>query len=125
MEERNPNTNPLSDLFSAIKRYVDLRTDEIKLALAENLAKIFSRIIFFFLVFILIGIVLGICAAALSTWLGALIGNNVLGMLATAGIFIIIILSLLLFKDRFMINSPLRMFLRMFFDKKDHGKEAK
>ncbi len=124
MEEKHPNNNPLGDLFSAIKRYVDLRTDEIKLTLAENLAKIFGRVIFFFLIFILIGIVLGICAAALSSWLGSLIGNNVLGLLSTAGIFIIIILILFLFKDRFMINSPLRMFLRMFFDKKDHGKEA-
>ncbi len=125
MEDNYPDKNPLGDLFSATKRYIDLRTDEIKLALAENLAKIFGKIIFFFLLFILIGIVLGIFAAALSTWLGALIGNEVLGMLATAGLFIIVIFILFLFKDRFMINSPLRMFLRMFFDKKDHGKEVK
>ncbi len=125
MAENYSDSNPLSDLFSAIKRYVDLRTDEVKLALAENLAKVFSRIMFTFLVVILVGVVLGILAAALSTWLGTLLGNSVYGMLVTAGIFIIIILVLFLFRDRFMINSPLRMFLRMFFDKHDHGKEGK
>ncbi len=125
MAENYSDSNPLSDLFSAIKRYVDLRTDEVKLALAENLAKIFGRIMFTFLVVILVGIVLGILAAALSTWLGTILGNSVYGMLVTAAIFIIFILILFLFKDRFMINSPLRMFLRMFFDKKDNGKEGK
>ncbi len=121
MENQNSN-NPLGDLFSSIKCYIDLRIDEIKLALAENLAKIFSRIIFFFLLFILVGIVLGICAAALASWLTELVGNHTAGLLITAGVFIIIILVLFLFKDRFMINSPLRMFLRMFFDDGKNGK---
>lgn len=121
MEEQN--SNPLGELFSSIKCYIDLRIDEIKLALAENLAKIFSRIIFFFLLFILVGVVLGILAAALGSWLAVVVGNKTVGLLITAGIFILIILGLFLFKDRFLINSPLRMFLRMFFDdKKKNGK---
>ena len=122
MEDRNQNNNPLGDLFSSIKCYIDLRIDEIKLALAENLAKIFSRIIFFFLLFILVGVVLGILAAALGSWLAAAVGDRTLGLLITAGIFMLAILILVLFKDRFLINSPLRMFLRMFFDDRQNGK---
>lgn len=122
MEDRNQNNNPLGDLFSSIKCYIDLRIDEIKLALAENLAKIFSRIIFFFLLFILVGVVLGILAAALGSWLSAAVGDRTLGLLITAGIFMLAILILALFKDRFLINSPLRMFLRMFFDDRQNGK---
>ncbi len=123
MENQTPNSNnPLGDLFSSIKCYIDLRIDEIKLALAENLAKIFSRIIFFFLLFILVGVVLGIAAAALSSWFTVLVGNRTAGLLITAGIFLLLILVLFLFKDRFLINSPLRMFLRMFFDDRKNGK---
>ena len=123
MENQTPNSNnPLGDLFSSIKCYIDLRIDEIKLALAENLAKIFSRIIFFFLLFILVGVVLGIAAAALSSWFTVLVGNRTAGLLITAGIFLMLILALFLFKDRFLINSPLRMFLRMFFDDRKNGK---
>ena len=123
MENQTPNpNNPLGDLFSSIKCYIDLRIDEIKLALAENLAKIFSRIIFFFLLFILVGVVLGIAAAALSSWFTVLVGNRTAGLLITAGIFLLLILALFLFKDRFLINSPLRMFLRMFFDDRKNGK---
>ncbi|CCY36437.1 MAG TPA: hypothetical protein IAC94_02580 [Candidatus Coprenecus avistercoris] len=123
MENQTPNSNnPLGDLFSSIKCYIDLRIDEIKLALAENLAKIFSRIIFFFLLFILVGVVLGIAAAALSSWFTVLVGNRTAGLLITAGIFLLLILALFLFKDRFLINSPLRMFLRMFFDDRKNGK---
>ena len=123
MENQTPNSNnPLGDLFTSIKCYIDLRIDEIKLALAENLAKIFSRIIFFFLLFILVGVVLGIAAAALSSWFTVLVGNRTAGLLITAGIFLLLILALFLFKDRFLINSPLRMFLRMFFDDRKNGK---
>lgn len=123
MENQTPNSNnPLGDLFSSIKCYIDLRIDEIKLALAENLAKIFSRIIFFFLLFILVGVVLGIAAAALSSWFTVLVGNRTAGLLITTGIFLLLILALFLFKDRFLINSPLRMFLRMFFDDRKNGK---
>ena len=123
MENQTPNSNnPLGDLFSSIKCYIDLRIDEIKLALAENLAKIFSRIIFFFLLFILVGVVLGIAAAALSSWFTVLVGNRTAGLLITAGIYLLLILALFLFKDRFLINSPLRMFLRMFFDDRKNGK---
>jgi hypothetical protein len=51
------------------------------------------------------------------------VGDRTLGLLITAGIFMLAILILVLFKDRFLINSPLRMFLRMFFD--DHSKNGK
>ena len=123
MEEQNrQNGNPLGDLFSSVKCYIDLRMDEIKLALAENLAKIFSRVIFFFLLFILVGIVLGITAAILGSWFTELVGNRNLGLLITAGIYIVIIALLFLFRDRFLINSTPRMSLRMFYEKKKDGK---
>ena len=66
--------------------------------------------------------VLGILAAALGSWLSAAVGDRTLGLLITAGIFMLAILILVLFKDRFLINSPLRMFLRMFFDDRQNGK---
>lgn len=119
----NSQKNPLEDLFSSIKSYMDLRLDEAKLNLAENMAKIFSRIVFFLLFFILMGIVLGILSAALSIWLGELIGSSLLGMLATAGIFLLAILILYLCRNRFLINGPLRMFIRMFFEDKKDGQE--
>ena len=122
MEEQSSNNNPLGDLFSSIKHYIDLRSDEVKLTLAENMAKILSRVIFFLLLFILIGIVLGIIAAALSSWFAVIVGNKTIGLLITAGLFIVVILCLFTFKDRFLINSMLRMFLRMFFENKKNGK---
>ena len=52
-----------------------------------------------------------------------LVGNRTVGLLITAGLFILVILGLFMFKDRFLINSPLRMFLKMFFDDRKNGKE--
>lgn len=123
MEDNSVNKNPLGDLFSSVKCYIDLRIDEIKLTLAENLARIFSKIIFFFLAFVLIGVICGILAAALSSWFETLLGNRTLGLLLTGGIFLLALLVLFLFKDRFMVNTPLRMFLKMFFDNGKNGKK--
>lgn len=115
--------NPLEDLFTSIKSYTDLQIDHIKLNMAESLAKIFSRIIFFFLIFILLGIVLGILAAALSSWIGTFVGSTILGLLITAGIFLLAVLVLYLCRDRFLINGPLKMFIRIFFEDKNNGQE--
>lgn len=124
MEDAHSNKNPLGDLFSSIKRYADLRIDELKLLFAENSAKIFSKIIYFFLMFILIGIVLGLFATILSFWFGIILHNKVGGMFLTAGIFILIMLILYLFRNKFLINKNLRMFLKMFFnDNKENGKK--
>ncbi len=123
MEDNSVNKNPLGDLFSSVKCYIDLRIDEIKLTLAENLAKIFSKIIFFFLAFVLVGVICGIMAAALSSWFETLLGNRTLGLLLTGGIFLLALLVLFLFKDRFLVNTPLRMFLKMFFDNGKNGKK--
>ena len=123
MEGNNENKNPLGDLFSSIKCYIDLKADEFKLSFAESMAKVFSKIIFFLLVFILIGVICGISAAALSSWLGALIGNRSLGLLATAGIFILLLLVLFLFKDKLFVNAPLRMFLKILFENGKDGKK--
>lgn len=123
MEDNSANKNPLGDLFSSVKCYIDLRIDEIKLTLAENLAKIFSKIIFFFLAFVLIGVICGIVAAALSSWFEILLGNKTAGLLLTGVIFLLALLILFLFKDRFMVNTPLRMFLKMFFDNGKNGKK--
>lgn len=116
------NNSPLEDLFSSIKHYLDLRLDEIKLSLAENLAKIFSRIIFFLLFFILLGILLGVGAAALSVWIEGLIGSRLGGLLITALLFAIALFVLYLFRNRFMVNGPLRMFIKILFDDKGDGK---
>ena len=106
----------------SVKDYFDLRIDEIKLILAENMGKVFSRLIFFFLLFILWGITLGLVAAALSSWISALLGSKVLGPLVTAGVFLIAIIVFYIFRDRFFRNSPLRMFIRMFFNDGKNGK---
>lgn len=118
MEDKNSNKNPLEDLFSSFKDYLDLRIDELKLILAENGAKILSKTIYFVLIFILTGIVLGFLAAALSSWLGMLLDDNkIAGMLLTAGLFVIIAIIVFLFRNKFLMNGYLRMFLKIFFNK--------
>ena len=126
MADINSKKNPLGDLFESLKRYVDLRVDEIKLILAENSARIFSKIVYITLSFILVGIILAILALALSNWLGAMVGSVAGGYMITACIFLILLLIVYLFRNKFFLNSNLRMFLKIFFNdenKSDHEKQ--
>ncbi len=122
MDGSNSNNNPLGDLFSSIKDYYDLRTDEIKLILAENMAKIFSKMIYFFLIIITGGLALGFLATSFSSWLSVALDSKTLGALITGGIFVILMVVLYFFRNRLLMNSAVRMFIKIFFDNRKDGK---
>lgn len=122
MADSNPNNNPLVELYSSIKDYLDLRIDEIKLALTENMAKIFSKIIYFILAAITGGIAVGFLAIAFSSWMGTLLGSPTLGYLITAGVLLLILFVLYLNRNRLFMNSAIKLFIRIFFDEKEDGK---
>lgn len=117
MAETNPKKNPLEELFSSMRDYLDLRLDEIKITLSENLAKILSRIIYFFIVILVSCMAIAFFASAFSAWMETLLGSKTLGMLITGGLLLLIIVVLYFFRNRLMLNSNIRMFIKIFFDK--------
>lgn len=118
MADTNFTNNPLEELFSSIKGYLDLRLDEMKLTMSESMARILSRIIYFFIVILVSCLALGFFAAAFSSWMESLLHSKTFGTLITGGVLLIIIVILYFFRDRLMLNSNIRMFIRIFFDKK-------
>ncbi len=123
IEDSNNHTNPLEELFSSIKDYLGLRIDEIKLTFIENLSKIFSRILLMVMIVLAGALIVGFLAVSFSLWIGGLLGSAIYGHLITAGVLLLIIALLLLFRNRIFMNTPIRMFTKMFFNDNNDGKD--
>lgn len=121
MEEEFRN-NPLSDLFAELKSYLDLRLDQAKLSVAENLARILSKVMYFFAMLLMICLALGFLAVCFCRWMSHLTGSQILGPAITFGCLMLMILILYTRRDRLMLNQNLRIFIKMLFKSdKDAG----
>lgn len=110
--------NPIEELTSSAKEYINLKIDEAKLSLAENLAGAVNRMIVFFLTVVVGALAFGFLAAALSSWLGTIFDSVPLGHLTTCALFIIILIILFIFRKRFFIDSMVRLFIKILYDTK-------
>jgi len=115
------NSNPLSDLFAELKNYLDLRIDQAKLSAAENLARILSKLMYFFAMMFMCCLALGFLSVCLSRWLNNLTDSTVIGPVITFGILLLIILFLYLRRNRLMLNQNLKIFIRMFFERQKNS----
>ena len=66
MAEFDSNRNPLDELYSSLKEYLDLRIKEGKLSMTESLAVLFSRLIVFILAVITAAVAFAFFAFAFS-----------------------------------------------------------
>lgn len=114
--EDNLNSNPLSDLFSELKNYLDLRVDQAKLSAAESLARILSKLMYFFAMMFMCCLALGFLFVCLSKWLNRITDSVILGPAITFGVILLIILSLYIGRNRLMLNQNLRIFIKLFFE---------
>mgnify|MGYP004443576317 FL=1 len=124
------NPNPLEDLFIAVKDYMDLRIDQIKLHLAENMAKTYSRILSAIVCLLLGGIAFSFIAVAYYKWISALlltaapVYHEFWASIITAATVIILLVMVLLFREKLLLGSSIRMFIRMFFEAKDQDENG-
>lgn len=90
----------MSKAFNSIKdkitQYLQLRFDQLRLEVVERLVNVLGY--FIFIIFMMFVSILGLIflALGLSEWLITLLDSRVLGMFATAGIFIFFALFLAL-----------------------------
>lgn len=121
MGEFDSNRNLWDELYSSLKEYLDLRINEGKLSLTESLAVLFSRLIVFILTVITGAVAFGFFAFAFSQWIGSLIGSQALGALITGGIFLIVVIILIVFRNKLFTDSMVKLLIGMFF--KNHNNE--
>lgn len=116
------NNNPLSELFTSLKSYLDLRVDEVKLSSAEHLAKLVGKFIYILVMFFVLSLALGFLCVLLCIWIDTVTGNKLLGPVCIFGLLIAVAVTVYLLRDRMFINHNLRIFIEMFFGK-DNNKD--
>lgn len=103
--------------------YVNLRIDSFKLSLVENLSILLSGGFGIFIFIIFLSVALMCFIAALTVLLAELIGSVLWALLIVGGVFLIISVIAFVLRDKLIVNSMVRMFSRMFFEKNDDDDE--
>lgn len=94
-----------------VKEYIDLRMKLVRLQgvrLASKTLAILSLILILSVLGLFILIFLGF---ALSGWLAAITGSEIIGHLITAGIYMILMFLVLAFRRSLLLNPLIRLFI--------------
>jgi len=112
------NNNPLSELFTSLKSYLDLRVDEVKLSTTEHLAKLVSKFLYILVMFFVLSLALGFLCVLLCLWVNKISGTILLGPICLFGLLMAVAVTLYFFRDKMFVNQNVRIFIEMFFGKK-------
>ncbi len=116
------HTNTIQRAKELLRRLVTLYMENAKLTVAEKLIQLFSA-----LVMLVICVVFGIFALAFIAGAGIELLELVLqpwaAYLVLAGVFILIMGAMVIFRDRLIVNPTARFVTRLVFDR-DHKPDA-
>ncbi|MEA3450905.1 MAG: phage holin family protein [Bacteroidota bacterium] len=111
----------LNDYYKVLKRdltkYVELKVDLYKIDFIESFSKIFSKVVTISISFFLGIIFLAFLLFSLGLYLGKLLGAYHWGFLIVAGIFLLIAILFILFRNVILTNPLINTFFSAFFDK--------
>lgn len=105
----------LSELAQEVREYANLRIDEAKLKATRGLSTALGQTLAYLLIFIVLSIVLGLLALALLQWINGLLGAP-WGTLIVAGIFLIVLAVLWVFRGRLFRDLFVKLFIEVFYD---------
>ena len=113
------NSEPIEDLYSSLKEYLDLRIDQLKLIAVDKLATAGSKLYASLFILLFAATASVFLLLALMYWLGELLGSIALGALITAGVHIILLIIVWIFRKRLFTNTMIRTFVKLFFHREE------
>ncbi len=113
-EEKQPNR--LEQTARELYDYVNIRTDQIKLGLVENLSNFFSVMFGLIIFTILMSVTLFFAAAAVTFWLGGAIGSFPLAMVLMGSLFLIGAIVVFALRKKLIANQVVGILSKIFFD---------
>jgi Protein of unknown function (DUF1469). len=108
----------LTQLAEEARRYADLRIDEAKLKATRGLSTALGQTLAYLLIFAVAVLALGLLGFALLQWLNALVGTP-WGTLIVAGVFLLILIILLINRQRLFRDAFVRFFIDVFYETRD------
>ena len=114
-------TKPLEDLSGSVREYVDLKVDEVKLRTAKGLSISVSKVLGMMMIIGLASVVVLALSFGLILLLGELVNSYALGALIVAGVLAVVLIILVVRRDKMFKNSFVRLFVKLFFGGDDDG----
>lgn len=105
----------LPELVREVREYTNLRIDEAKLKATRGLSTALGQTLAYLLLFVVLSIVLGLLSLALLQWINGLLGAP-WGTLIVAGIFLIVLAVLWVFRSRLFRDLFVKLFIEVFYD---------
>lgn len=105
----------LPELVREVREYTNLRIDEAKLKASRGLSTALGQTLAYLLLFVVLSIVLGLLSLALLQWINGLLGAP-WGTLIVAGIFLIVLAVLWVFRSRLFRDLFVKLFIEVFYD---------
>ena len=112
-------SKPIEDIASEVKDYVDVRMDDIKLRTVRGLTITASKLLSLVLIIGVVASLLLALSFGLTLLLGSWIGSYGGAALIVAGFLAIILIVLLVIKDKPFRGTFVKLFVKLFFDEKD------
>lgn len=107
-------------LIENVKSLVDTRVKILKLEIKEELAKAMSKILIGVVLINLLFFALLLFSVALSIYLGEVFGNYFYGFLTTGGIYLLLFIFLLIFKNKLGLKEAIEIELHKVLDSNDN-----
>ena len=113
------NDDRNAKLFIDLKKYLAQRYDLLKLELLEKSSRILTVIMSMIVVVVCVLGALIYLSFALIGWLNKLLHSPEVGYLIIAGLFIVIMILVIIYKDRLFLNPLIKKMSNILFDDKD------
>lgn len=104
------------NIVDNLKSLVDTRVKILKLEIKDELASAMSKILVGIVLINLLFFALLLASVALSIYLGEVFNNYYLGFLSTGGIYLLLFIFLLIFKDRLGLKESIENELNKVLD---------
>ena len=124
-QRKKPKMNsflePLGDLSQTAREYVDLRVDEVKLKTAKGLSLSVSRILSYILIFGVAANLLLVLSFSAILFLGDALKSYGLAALIVSGALAVLLLVLVLLRNRLFRGGFVKLFIKLFYPSKDEA----
>ena len=102
---------PVDDVVNDVRKYVDLRVDQVKLKATKGLSVSVARILSAIVILFVLMIVILILTVAFVLLLGQLTGNYALGAFAALCFFLVVLLVLFCLRKKMFTGTFVRLFI--------------
>ena len=117
MFQEDKKINNLEALFYELKKYIELRSDVLKLDLTEKLTIIFSRLILIMVLIVLGFVILFNCSFMLAYAIDSHLHNLTQSFACVGGILVFLALCIFMMRKRLITQPLVNFFGRLLLEK--------